>query len=736
MGVSKMHSTRLEILKLIHKLPAPKAQESGGKVSDYYGELTFGIKELEELVPAAVINSYKAAMSGKASMDMATAQKIADVVKDWAILKGATHFTHWFQPLTGLTAEKHDAFLSYDFKNLKYVEKFSASQLIMSEPDASSFPSGGTRSTFEARGYTAWDLSSPMFIIENAGVKILCIPSVFVSYTGNALDTKMALLRSMKILSEVATDFLNEIGDKKVESVATTIGTEQEYFLIDRAYFKARPDLLMSGRTLQGAGMPRGQQLEDHYFGIIPARVQAFMADFDRELYRLGIPAKTRHNEVAPAQFEIAPIFEVANVASDHNMLLMEVLRRKAQEHGFECLLHEKPFAGINGSGKHNNWSMATDLGENLLEPGNTPHQNVRFLAVLSVILKAVFTRQIALRASIASHGNDHRLGANEAPPAIISVFVGDLLTKILGALERGDDLSKISAEKVMITFGLNQLPTLPKDNTDRNRTSPFAFTGNKFEFRAVGSSQNVSLPITILNAAVAECFQEFTARLKTKTAQAVSKESAVLEITKEFINESKNIRFEGNGYSSEWKHEAKTRGLSELLTTPASLKAFEKEENHKFLTKAKVLSDEEFHSVIHVQYERYSKKIAIEAHSLIQLVNQFILPAAFEAQKDYASSVKSVEALGESPTALSAQRAHLKTLTDLIDQSFQKLQSLKKVLSEAEGTHEGFDQAQSFAENVVPGMSDIRSILDQIEERVPDQHWPLPKYQEMLFIR
>lgn len=731
-----MHSTRLEILKLIHQSPALKAQESSQKVSDYYGELTFGPEELEKAVSSHVLSAYKAALNGKGSMDMANAQKIADAVKDWAIEKGATHFTHWFQPLTGLTAEKHDSFLSFDFKTLKYVEKFNASQLIMSEPDASSFPSGGTRSTFEARGYTAWDLSSPMFIVENAGAKILCIPSVFVSYTGNALDTKMSLLRSMNLLSKVATEFLNLIGDKKVESVTTTIGTEQEYFLVDRAYFKARPDLIMTGRTLQGAGMPRGQQLEDHYFGSIPPRVQAFMADFDKELYRLGIPAKTRHNEVAPGQFEIAPIFEVANIASDHNMLLMEVLRRKAQDHGFECLLHEKPFAGINGSGKHNNWSMATSTGENLLEPGKTPHQNVRFLAVLSVVLKAVFNRQVALRASVASHGNDHRLGANEAPPAIISVFVGDLLSQILSSLERGEDLSKTSAEQVMITFGLNQLPSLPKDNTDRNRTSPFAFTGNKFEFRAVGSSQNVSLPITILNAAVAESFQEFNTRLKAKSAQAVSNDSAVLEIAREFINESRVIRFEGNGYSQEWKEEAKKRGLFELLTTPASLKAFGKEEHHSFLTKAEILKHEEFHTILHVQYERYSKKIAIEANSLLQLSNQFILPAAFEAQKDFASSIKAVESLGESPASLSAQRTNLKTLTDLIDDSFAKIQSLKKDLIEAEKAEEGYSQSALFAEKVAPAMTQLRQVLDQIEDRVSDNHWPLPKYQEMLFTR
>jgi len=723
-------------MKLIHQKPAPKALEVKEKVSEYFGELTFGSAELEKRLPANVLKEYKAALAGNSELNMEAAQKIADSVREWATEKGATHFTHWFQPLTGLTAEKHDAFLSYDFKTLNYVEKFSASQLIMSEPDASSFPSGGTRSTFEARGYTAWDLSSPMFIVENAGVKILCIPSVFVSYTGNSLDTKTSLLKSMKALSEAACEFLTEIGEKKPESVSTTVGVEQEYFLIDRAYYKARPDLVMAGRTLQGNAMARGQQLEDHYFGSIPARVQAFMADLDRELYRLGIPAKTRHNEVAPGQFEIAPIFEVANVASDHNMLLMEVIRRASFDHGFECLLHEKPFAGINGSGKHNNWSIATSNGENLLEPGQTPHQNFRFLAVLSVVLKAVYEHQIALRGSIASHGNDHRLGANEAPPAIISVFVGSTLSHILEKLENGEDLSKVAAEKAMISFGLNQLPNLPKDNTDRNRTSPFAFTGNKFEFRAVGSSQSVSFPITILNTAVTQTFKEFVSRLKTKVAGAASRESAVLEIAKEFIVESKNIRFEGNGYSDAWKQEAKKRGLSELLTTPDSLKAMEEKKNTGFLMEAGVFSNEEFKSVLHIQYERYAKKLGIEANTLLQMTSQHILPAAFSAQGEFASSIKAVETLGEATSSLSTQRQHLRDLLELMDDAFKKIKVLKTLTKEAEKTEEGYEQANVFAAKVLPAMTDLRTTLDNIEEMVPDHLWPLPKYQEMLFTR
>jgi glutamine synthetase len=482
--------------------------------------------------------------------------------------------------------------------------------------------------------------------------------------------------------------------------------------------------------------MARGQQLEDHYFGSIPPRVQAFMADLDHELYRLGIPSKTRHNEVAPAQFEIAPIFEVANVASDHNMLMMEVLRRIANDHGFECLLHEKPFAGINGSGKHNNWSIATSNGENLLEPGQTPHENFRFLAVLSVVLKAVHTHQIALRGSIASHGNDHRLGANEAPPAIISVFVGSLLTEILEKIEKGEDLSKVSAEKAMINFGLNQLPNLTKDNTDRNRTSPFAFTGNKFEFRAVGSSQSVSFPITILNTAVSETFKEFVKRLKTKTAGAASKESAVLETAKEFIAESKAIRFVGNGYGDAWKAEAKSRGLSELLNTPDSLKAMEEKKNSAFLTEAGVFSSEEFHLVLHVQYERYSKKLGIEAKSLMQMTHQYILPAAFAAQNEFASSIKAVESLGESTSSLSTQRQHLRAMTELMDESFKKIKTLKSLTEEAEKAPEGYEQALLYATKVLPEMTALRTTLDQIEEMVPDQHWPLPKYKEMLFIR
>jgi glutamine synthetase len=733
-----MHPTRLAILKLVHQR-TPKSTPSSkdlAHITEYFGEMTFGLKELEARVDTKVLSEYKAALEGKCALDNAAAQKIADAVKDWAMDKGATHFTHWFQPLTGLTAEKHDSFLNFDFKTLKYVEKFNASQLIMSEPDASSFPSGGSRSTFEARGYTAWDLSSPMFIVENAGSRILCIPSVFVSYTGNALDTKMPLLRSMKALSEAAVEFLTEIGDKKIQSVTTTVGPEQEYFLIDRTYFKARPDLVMAGRTLQGAPMARGQQLEDHYFGSIPARVQAFMSDLDHELYRLGIPSKTRHNEVAPGQFEIAPIFEVANVASDHNMLLMELMQRMAKEHGFECLLHEKPFAGINGSGKHNNWSIATDSGENLLEPGQTPHQNLRFLAVLSIVLKAVFSHQVALRASISGHGNDHRLGANEAPPAIISVFVGSLLSQILDSVEKGEDLTKLSVETAMMHFGLNQLPSLTKDNTDRNRTSPFAFTGNKFEFRAVGSAQNVSFPMTILNAAVTQSFKEFVSRLKTKSAGAVSKDSAVLAITKEFIVESKNIRFEGNGYSEEWRKEAHKRKLFEILTTPAALKAFQSPEHSKFLTEQNILTEGEFSSYVHVQFERYSKKLAIEARTLIQMTQQYILPAAITAQNDLANSIKAVESISETGAKLSLQKFHLRDYSELIDKSFLLCSALNKTVEEAEAASEGYAQAQIFAEKVLASMEELRKTLDIVEELTPDHLWPLPKYQEMLFNR
>ena len=725
-----MHPSRLKALETIRtfnaQFDAEKGTEKGGekahqKTSEIYG--SFNLKEMQKRLPREAFEAIKATIQDGHTLDPKLANTVADAVKTWALSHGCTHFTHWFQPLTGLTAEKHDSFISYD-NDGGVIEKFSAGQLIQSEPDASSFPSGGMRSTFEARGYTAWDVSSPIFIRTHGTAKVLFIPSVFVSYTGHTLDTKTCLLRSIDVLNKAAVSMLGEMGDAKVKRVWTTMGPEQEYFLIDKNYASLRPDLLLAGRTLLGGDMPKGQQLEDHYFGAIPTRVHAFMVDMETELYRLGIPVKTRHNEVAPAQFELAPIFEDANLAADHNMLTMEILRKVADKHGFVCMLHEKPFAGINGSGKHCNWSMSTDTGENLLEPGKTPHNNVRFLAVLACTLRAVFKHQVALRAAIATHGNDHRLGANEAPPAIISAFLGSTLTQILETLEGGKDLSQLSAEKAFIEFGINRLPSLPKDNTDRNRTSPFAFTGNKFEFRAVGSSQAISFPVAMINAAVAESLNDFTAELKKKKVGATSVDSAVLEVARSFLVESKAIRFEGDGYSNEWRVEAKKRGLFEILKTPESWATFAKKEHNEFLVKQGVYRGEEIDALVHVRLEQYIKNLDIEAQTLTMLVRQYVLPAVVEYD-NFASK-----------SSLNFARQTHSEIAALAETAFNGLSKLQNELKAAHDEGDVFKTAKRFGDTVTVLMGEVRAACDKIESLVPDEIWPLPKYREMLFLR
>jgi glutamine synthetase len=539
-----------------------------------------------------------------------TSDEIANVIKDWALSHGVSHFCHWFQPMTGLTAEKHDSFIqtrTSETGQTQCLERFTGSALIQSEPDASSFPSGGMRTTFEARGYTAWDPTSPLFIIESTNGKTLCIPSAFLSYHGHALDTKTPLVRSTEALSRQAARFLKLIGDVDITSVHSTLGAEQEYFLVDRAHFSLRQDLLMTGRTLLGRSSTRGQQFEDHYFGSIPSRILAFMQEVEQELYKLGVPVKTRHNEVAPAQFEVAPIFEDSNLACDHNALMMDIMCRIALRHDLVCLLHEKPFAGINGSGKHNNWALSTQRGENLLEPGKTPHQNLRFLAVLAAVLKAVHDHADVLRVGIASAGNDHRLGANEAPPAIISVFLGDSLSEILNKIESGA-MIEANSEEAILSLGVSRLPVVARDNTDRNRTSPFAFTGNKFEFRAVGASANCAIPISFLNAAAADSFSQLADRLEKKLQQTKSRDEAVLALIREVIKETKAIRFEGNNYSAEWKEEAKKRGLPNHMTTPEALASFGNKKATEFLVKQQVLSADEIQARHNIMIERYIK--------------------------------------------------------------------------------------------------------------------------------
>jgi glutamine synthetase len=697
-------------------------------VSDFFGQYTFGEKEIKASIPKADFEKFLELTHSGQPLEKDLADKIAKAVRNWAIEMGITHFCHWFQPMTGLTAEKHDAFISFQDDGAP-VEKFSGSQLIQSEPDASSFPSGGMRTTFEARGYTAWDPTSPMFMMVTTNGRTLCIPSVFISYHGHALDEKTPLLRSQEALSNQATQLLHLLGDTNVKRVNVTLGVEQEYFLIDRAYYGLRPDLVLSGRTLLGAKPPKGQELEDHYFGSIPSRVQAYMQEVEFELYRLGVPAKTRHNEVAPAQFEIAPIFEEVNVAIDHNHLTMEVLKKVAERHNFALLLHEKPFAGINGSGKHNNWAVATDAGENLLEPGATPHQNLRFLVVLSSILKAVLKHNALLRASIASTGNDHRLGANEAPPAIMSVFLGEQLSMILNKIKSGESIE--NAERAMINLGVSKIPAVARDNTDRNRTSPFAFTGNKFEFRAVGSSASCSFPMTCLNAAVAEAMSEMSAQLKQRIKSGSNRDQAILELVRETVITTEAIRFEGNGYSAEWVVEAEKRGLAHLRNTPEALTALTYPSSKSLFIEQNVLSDAEIHSRHHVNVERYLKKIEIEIDTMRTLVDSYVVPSVSRYLGDMAKSASSMAKItgvekGPVEAAVKKSAELLKELSDKRAAMESAYQSTVSMNEEA--------RAKAFAEKVLPQMSALRDVCDRLEVAVGNGYWPFPKYREMLF--
>jgi glutamine synthetase len=699
-------------------------------ISEYFGCLTFGLAQMREKLPKEAYQGLLRTLDQGKKLQKETAESIATAIKDWAVSRGATHFCHWFQPMTGLTAEKHDAFISIQHaqhSELRVIERFTGGQLIQGEPDASSFPSGGMRSTFEARGYTVWDPSSPLFIIEDEAGKTLCIPTVFFGYHGQALDNKMPLLRSVEALSVEGCEFLKLLGDVDVKRINATLGAEQEYFLIDRNFVAMRPDLIMTGRTLLGAPAARGQQLEDHYFGSIPRRVKVFMEDAEHELYKLGIPVKTRHNEVAPSQFELAPIFEDVNISSDHNTITMEVLKRAALRHGLVCLLHEKPFAGINGSGKHNNWSMSNDKGENLLEPGTTPHQNLRFLAVLSVVLKAVHDHADVLRGSIASPGNDHRLGANEAPPAIISVFLGGLLSEILDNIEAG----KVSGatESQIIDLGVTKIPNISKDYTDRNRTSPFAFTGNKFEFRAVGSSANVAVPMSILNAAVAQTLKIARERLKVLLKTKTTRDEAVIELIKEYVKESKNIRFEGNGYSAEWRAEAKKRGLPILNSSAEALEVFKNVEATEFLVEQKVLSKEEIASRYHINVERYVKTIEIEISTLEELVISLVVPAV-EAQ------LTRLYTLNGYIAAANIKTLHNERLNDLervFGDILEHLTTLKKTMTSIQALS---DESMKMKELATKGndiATKLRASADLAEKLVADDLWPLPKYREML---
>jgi len=718
MPEGRLWAIREVTARSIRSLPE---MSGGAGVLDVFGMNTFNAETMRQKLPKSVYHSLLETVRRGERLEATIANEVAHAVKEWALSKGATHFCHWFQPQTGLTAEKHDAFLTFDEQGSP-MERFSGAQLIQSEPDASSFPSGGMRTTFEARGYTAWDPSSPIFIVDGPNGKTLCVPSVFISYHGDALDNKTPLLRSMEYLSERALDILRLFGDQLSSRVVPTLGPEQEYFLIDRAFYALRPDLVASGRTLVGAKPPKGQELEDHYFGSIKDRILAFMQESENELYKLGIPIKTRHNEVAPSQYETAPIFEEANVASDHNQMVMETMGRVARRHNLVCLLHEKPFAGVNGSGKHCNWSMSDSEGRNLLEPGATPEENLQFLVFLMAVLKGVHRRSGLLRAAIASSGNDHRLGANEAPPAIISVFLGEQLTRVLDALEKGEKGGAAAVER--ISLGIRKLPEVARDNTDRNRTSPFAFTGNKFEFRAVSSAASISLPVAFLNVAVGEALEEFNRALQGRIAKGTSLADAVLEVVREAVGETKAIRFEGNNYAAEWVEEARRRGLPNLRTTPEALAELVRPEARGFLAKAKVFSEAESDARYHVKLERYLKDIEVEVEALTDIVNAQVLPAAYK-------QLALLTSAGGSRTAKDARARLESTVDELAD----RLSSLHAVAQRAAGEESLEKRAHVLAEETVPAMAAVRDLCDRIEESVADEFWTLPKYGEMLFL-
>lgn len=697
-------------------------------VAEIFGENVFNDVVMMERLPKKVYKELKKTINEGKEMDPMIAEVVANTMKDWAIEKGATHYTHWFQPLTGVTAEKHDSFIQAPDSNGKTIMEFSGKELIKGEPDASSFPSGGLRATFEARGYTAWDCTSPAFVREDAAGATLCIPTAFCSYTGEALDKKTPLLRSMEAINEQALRLIKLFGNTTSRKVTPCVGPEQEYFIVDREKYLKRKDLIFTGRTLFGAMPPKGQELEDHYFGSIRERIAAYMKEVNEELWKLGVTAKTQHNEVAPAQHELAPIYAQANIAVDHNQIVMETLKKVAGRHGLTCLLHEKPFAGVNGSGKHNNWSITTDDGINLLDPGKTPHENIQFLLVLTAILKAVDIHADLLRESAADAGNDHRLGANEAPPAIISIFLGEQLEDVLDQLiETGMATSSKKGGK--LKTGVRTLPELAKDATDRNRTSPFAFTGNKFEFRMVGSSDSIAGPNVILNTIVAEAFSEACDVLE----KAEDFDTAVHDLIKQYAIEHKRIVFNGNGYSDEWLEEAERRGLPNLKSMVDAIPAIVTPKAVALFEKFKVFTKTELESRAEIQYEAYSKAINIEAKAMVDIATKQIVPAVIKYTTILAQSISSVkEACADADVTV--QKEILTEVSDLLADSKVALSKLSAQIAEAASKEEGKDQAEFFKEAVKVTMDQLREPVDKLEMLVDKEMWPMPSYGDLIF--
>ncbi|WP_345951045.1 glutamine synthetase III [Mucilaginibacter sp. PAMB04274] len=723
-----MSNIRFQALQAVLTRTIPEVKAPAAKISEYFGSNVFDKKKMKEYLSREAFESIANSIDMGEPVERDMADQVASAMKAWALSKGATHYTHWFQPLTGTTAEKHDAF--FEPTSDGAIEKFSGDALAQQEPDASSFPNGGIRNTFEARGYTAWDPSSPAFIMG----RTLCIPTVFVSYTGEALDYKVPLLKALNALDKAAVD-VAQYFDKSIEKVNASLGIEQEYFLVDLALFNARPDLYLTGRTLFGHMSAKNQQLEDHYFGSIPSRVYAFMQDFENEALQLGIPLKTRHNEVAPSQFECAPVYEEINLAIDHNQLLMDIMDRVGKRHNFKVLLHEKPYAGVNGSGKHNNWSMITNTGKNLLSPGKTPKSNLMFLTFFVNTIKAVYEHADLLRASIASVNNDHRLGANEAPPAIISIFLGSQLNDVLDEIETSR-ISKKAKEEALLWQGIPKIPQILQDNTDRNRTSPFAFTGNKFELRAVGSSANSANPMTILNLIVADQLKKFKVEVDKLLKKGEKKDVALLTIIKRYIKESKSIRFEGNGYSDEWQQLAEERNLANIKTTPKALDALISEKAETVFESTGVFTRREAHARHEVLLDDFYKKLQIEARVMGELVNNVIIPAAINYQTKLVENVRGLKDIGLKEDVYAAQMDIIRKLAEHINFIKTNNDEMVDERRKANVIEDARDRAIAYDEKVKAYFDPIRYHVDKLEQLVDDALWPLPKFRELLFIK
>lgn len=720
-----MAHLRFEALKKLNERPKVHVDATTPHISQFFGENVFGMEQMRSTLAPAVFKKVSHAIKNHEKIDEATADAVASAVKSWAIAKGATHFTHWFQPMTGGTAEKHDSF----FDALSGIEKFKGSELVQQEPDASSFPSGGIRTTFEARGYTAWDPTSPMFLYG----KTLSIPTIFVSYTGETLDTKSPLLKALKAVDVAATKVC-QLFDKDIQHVVASLGSEQEYFAVDKSLFNARPDLVMAGRTVFGHSPARGQQLEDHYFGTIPGRVYDFMRDFEIECWKLGIPVRTRHNEVAPSQFEVAPLFEEVNVANDHNQLMMDVISRVGDKHNLKILFHEKPFAGLNGSGKHNNWSLITDTGVNLYAPSSSARDNLLFLTFFVTTIKAVHEYADLLRASIATAGNDFRLGANEAPPAIMSVFIGSQMTAVLDELEKNGNVKIEKGDNMYMKLGIDQIPEIILDATDRNRTSPFAFTGNKFEFRAVGGSDNCATPMAVLNLIVAEQLTQLFDTVSAEIEKGEEKRLAIVNVLRKYIKESKAIRFEGDGYSDEWVKEAEKRGLKNIKNMPRAIEAYVSKKSLALFEKHEVMSHKEVEARNEIKLESYIKRVQIEARVIGDLAMNHIIPTAIAYQNKLITNANGLKGLGVDNSAVVQTIKEISGHIETIKGSVREMVEERKRLNKLTDTHK---RAFGYCDDVKEKYFDkIRDAVDKLELLVDDEDWPLVKYRELLFLR